>query len=64
MQALGAMRVARSALSQLIWPLSNSATWTRVGTLGFLAPPLSEKPVQAACLNRESNKKTAPCGTV
>ena len=34
------------------------------GTLGSLAPPRSEKPVQAACLSRESNKKTAPCGTV
>ncbi|QNI82704.1 hypothetical protein SynRS9907_01867 [Synechococcus sp. RS9907] len=33
------------------------------GALGFLAPPRSEKPVQAACLSRES-KKTAPCGTV
>ena len=27
------------------------------GALGFLAPPRSEKPVQAACLSRESNKK-------
>ena len=34
------------------------------GALGFLAPPRSEKSVQAACLSRESNKKTAPCGTV
>ena len=34
------------------------------GTLGFPAPPRSEKPDQAACLSRESNKKTAPCGTV
>ena len=34
------------------------------GTLGSLAPPHSEKPVQAACLSRDSNKKTAPCGTV
>ena len=25
------MWVARSALSQLVWPLSTSATWTRVG---------------------------------
>ena len=27
------------------------------GALGFLAPTRSEKPVQAACLSRESNKK-------
>jgi len=27
------------------------------GTLESLAPPRSEKPVQAACLSRESNKK-------
>ena len=33
------------------------------GALGFLAPPRSEKPVQAACLSRES-KKNAPRGTV
>ena len=26
------------------------------GALGFLAPPRSEKPVQAACLSRESKK--------
>ena len=30
------------------------------GALGFLAPPRSEKPVQAACLSRESNKKNRP----
>ena len=30
------------------------------GTLGSLAPPRSEKPVQAACLSRESNKKNRP----
>ena len=32
------------------------------GTLGFLAPPRSEKPVQAACLSRESNKKPPLAG--
>ena len=32
------------------------------GTLGFPAPPRSEKPAQAACLSRESNKKTALAG--
>ena len=32
------------------------------GALGFLAPPRSEKPVQAACLNRESNKKPPLAG--
>ena len=54
------MWVVRSALSQLIWTLSKSAIWTRVGTLGFLAPLRSEKPVQAPCLSRESNKKNRP----
>ena len=32
------------------------------GALGFLAPPRSEKPVQAACLNGESNKKPPLAG--
>ena len=30
------------------------------GALGFVALPRSEKPVQAACLSRESNKKNRP----
>ena len=34
------------------------------GALGFLTPPRIEKSLEAACLSRESNKKTAPCGTV
>ena len=32
------------------------------GALGFLAPARSEKPVQAACLSRESNKKPPLAG--
>ena len=32
------------------------------GTFGSLALPRSEKPVQAACLSRESNKKPPLAG--
>ena len=32
------------------------------GALGFLAPTRSEKPVHAACLSRESNKKPPLAG--
>ena len=41
-QTLGQMWVTRSALTQLMTPVSTSATWNNVGTFGFLAPPSTQ----------------------
>ena len=41
-QVIGTMWVTRSAFTQVMVPVSTSATWNSVGTLGFLAPPSTQ----------------------
>ena len=41
-QQRGTMCVTRSAFTQLMVPVSTSAAWNSVGTLGFLAPPSTQ----------------------
>ena len=36
------MWVTKSALTQLMMPVSTSVTWNNVGILGFLAPPSTQ----------------------
>ena len=61
-QTLETMWIPRSALAQLMRPVSTSATCNRVGTFGFLAPPSAQITSPSASPSLLQRSRSCPHG--